>query len=291
MNKRAPPLLRFLSHITAIHIAWKISDIKGIDPRFSTHEILMEDDFKPAVQHQRRVNSKIHEVIKKEVIKLLDAGLIYHVSDSPWVSPVHCVSKKGGMTVVENKDNELIPTKMLKRLAGNEYYCFLDGFSRYFQISIDPESSESRECVVRSRGGGFHDMIEETMEVMLKYGVTHRLSTVYHPQTSGQVEVLNRGLKRILERTVDENQASWSDKLDDALWAFRTAFKTPIGCTPYKLVYGKTCHLPIKLKYTSLSDSLPSDSLQKKGPIVTDIPKMDKNEAKLDKTEHGIRRA
>ncbi|GJU26206.1 reverse transcriptase domain-containing protein, partial [Tanacetum coccineum] len=75
--------------------------------------------------------------------------------------------------------------------------------------------------------------------VMLKYGVTHRLSTAYHPQTSGQVEVSNRGLKRILETTVGENCASWSDKLDDALWAFRTAFKTPIGCTPYKLMYGK----------------------------------------------------
>ncbi|GKD23005.1 reverse transcriptase domain-containing protein [Tanacetum coccineum] len=83
----------------------------------------------------------------------------------------------------------------------------------------------------------------------LKYEVTHRLSTAYHPQTSGQVEVSNHGLKRILERTVGENRASWSDKLDDALWAFRTAFKTPIGCTPYKLVYGKACHLPIKLEH------------------------------------------
>ncbi|GKE49397.1 reverse transcriptase domain-containing protein, partial [Tanacetum coccineum] len=82
----------------------------------------------------------------------------------------------------------------------------------------------------------------------LKYGVTHRLSTAYHPQTSRQVEVSNRGLKRILERTVGENHASWFDKLEDALWAFRTAFKTPIGCTPYKLVYGKACHLPIELK-------------------------------------------
>nr|GEV73579.1 putative reverse transcriptase domain-containing protein [Tanacetum cinerariifolium] len=67
--------------------------------------------------------------------------------------------------------------------------------------------------------------------------------------TSSQVKVLNRGLKRILERTIGENRASWSDKLDDALWAFRTAFKTPIGCTPYKLVYGKACHLPIEIKH------------------------------------------
>ncbi|GJR19708.1 reverse transcriptase domain-containing protein [Tanacetum coccineum] len=124
-----------------------------------THKILMEEDYKLAVQHQRRVNLKIHDVIKKEVEKLLDAGLIYPISDSPWLSPVHCVPKKGGFTVVKNDENELIPTRlvtglrvcidyrklneatrkdhfplpfmdqMLERLAGNEYYCFLGLFS------------------------------------------------------------------------------------------------------------------------------------------------------------------
>nr|GEZ52456.1 reverse transcriptase domain-containing protein [Tanacetum cinerariifolium] len=79
--------------------------------------------------------------------------------------------------------------------------------------------------------------------------VTHRLSTAYHPETSGEVEVSNRGLKRILERTIGKNRGSWSDKLDDALWAFLIAYKTPIGCTPYKLVYGKACHLPIELEH------------------------------------------
>nr|GEY53995.1 reverse transcriptase domain-containing protein [Tanacetum cinerariifolium] len=153
-------------------IAWKISDIKGINPEFYTHQILMKEDFEPAVQHQRRVNPKIHDVIKQEVIKLLDDGLIYPISDSPWVSPMHCVPKKEGFTVVENEDNELIPTRlvtglhvcidyrklneatrkdhfpipfmdqMLERLAGNQYYCFLDGFSGYFQISIDPKDQE-----------------------------------------------------------------------------------------------------------------------------------------------------
>nr|GEU73031.1 reverse transcriptase domain-containing protein [Tanacetum cinerariifolium] len=117
------------------------------------------EDFEPAAQHQRRVNRKIHDVIKNEVLKLLDAGLIYPISNSPWVSPVHCIPKKGGFTVVENEENELILThlvtgwhvcidyqklneatrkdhfplpfmdQMLKRLAGNQYYCFLDGFS------------------------------------------------------------------------------------------------------------------------------------------------------------------
>ena len=148
-------------------IAWKLSDIKGINPEFCTHKILMEDDFKPAVQHQRRVNPKIHEVIKQEVLKLLDDGLIYPISDSPWVSPIHCVPKKGGITVVTNEDNELIPTRlvtgwrvcidyrklneatckdhfplpfmdqMLERLAGNEYYCVLDGFLLIQRINGD----------------------------------------------------------------------------------------------------------------------------------------------------------
>ncbi|GJU91420.1 reverse transcriptase domain-containing protein [Tanacetum coccineum] len=643
-------------------IAWKLSDIRGIDPEFCSHKILLEDDYQPSVQHQRRVNPKIHDVIKKEVEKLLDAGLIYPISDSPWVSPVHCVPKKGGMTVVTNEENELVPTRlvtgwrvcidyrklneatckdhfplpfmdqMLERLAGNEFYCFLDGFSGYFQIPIDPKDQEKTTFTCpygtfayrrmpfglcnapgtfqRCMMAIFHDMIEKTMEVfmddfsvfgdsfssclanldkmlkrcedtklalnwekshfmvkegivlghkisrkgievdkakvdvisklhytndrqgirsflghnknlilafqtlkkklteapiliasnwdqpfeimcdasdyaigavigqrclqclrvekfrsyltheqvivvytdhsalkylfnkkdakarllrwvlllqefdfkvidtkgaenyaadhlsrlenpyenifdpkeitetfpletlnvltskdqstpwfadfanyhagkfikkgmstqeknkffkdvkhyfwddpflfktcadqylrpkslhrdgkitsndiqvlvvdyfpkwveakssppndarvvvkflkslfsrfgapraiisdrgthfcndkfdkvMSKYGVTHRLSTPYHPQTSGQVEVTNRGLKRILERTVGENRASWSDKLDDALWAFRTAYKTPIGCTPYKLVYGKACHLPVETR-------------------------------------------
>nr|GFB41199.1 reverse transcriptase domain-containing protein [Tanacetum cinerariifolium] len=92
-------------------ITWKLSDIQGINPEFCTHKILIEEDYKPAVQHQRQVNPKIHDVIKKEVEKLLDAGLIYPIFDSPWVSPIHCVSKKGGFTVVENEENELIPTR------------------------------------------------------------------------------------------------------------------------------------------------------------------------------------
>ncbi|GJS13145.1 reverse transcriptase domain-containing protein [Tanacetum coccineum] len=211
-------LLKVLkSHKRAID--WKISDIWGIDPSFCTHKILMEDDFKPVVQHQRRVNPKIHEVIRAEVIKLLDARLIYPISDSPWVSPIHVVPKKGGMTVITNENNELIPTRlvtswrvcidyrklndatrkdhfplpcmdqMLERLAGNEFYCFLDGFFCYFQIPIDPQDQEKttftcpygtfayrrmsfglckaprtfQRCMVAI----FHDMIEKIMEVFI----------------------------------------------------------------------------------------------------------------------------
>ncbi|GJW53789.1 reverse transcriptase domain-containing protein, partial [Tanacetum coccineum] len=162
---------------------------------------------------------KIHDVIKKEVEKLLDAGLIYPILDSPWVSPVHCVPKKGGMAVVTNDENELVPTRlvtgwrvcidycklnkatrkdhfplpfmdqMLERLAGNEYYCFLDGFSGYFQIPIDPKDQENTiftcpygtfayRCMPfglcnppgtfqRCMMAIFHDMIEKTMEVFM----------------------------------------------------------------------------------------------------------------------------
>nr|GEW54466.1 DNA-directed DNA polymerase [Tanacetum cinerariifolium] len=102
-------------------------------------------------------------------------------------------------------------------------------------------------CLKTYRGTYFCN--DQFTRVMIKYGVTHRLATAYHPQTSGQVEVSNHGLKQILERTMGENRTSWSDKLDDALWAFRTAYKTPIGSNPYKLVYGKSCHLLIELEH------------------------------------------
>nr|GFD17882.1 reverse transcriptase domain-containing protein [Tanacetum cinerariifolium] len=92
-------------------IAWKLIDIR--DPEFCSHKILLKEDYSPKVQSQRRVNPKIHDVIKKEVEKLLDAGLIYPISDSPWVSPIHCVPKKGGMTVIKNDENELVPTRLV----------------------------------------------------------------------------------------------------------------------------------------------------------------------------------
>jgi hypothetical protein len=140
-------------------IGWVLSDLKGISPSYCMHNIMMEDDYKPVAQPQRRLNPTMKEVVRKEVVKLLEAGMIYPISDSTWVSPVQVVPKKGGMTVITNDKNELIPSRtvtgwrmcidyrrlnkatrkdhfplpfmdqMLERLAGQEYYCFLDGYS------------------------------------------------------------------------------------------------------------------------------------------------------------------
>ncbi|GJU44882.1 reverse transcriptase domain-containing protein [Tanacetum coccineum] len=103
------------------------------------------------------------------------------------------------------------------------------------------------KALISDRGTHFCNKIME--KTMKRYGVSHRFSTSYHPQTSGQVENTNRALKRILEKTVKDNPAIWSRKLDDALWAFRTAYKTPTGTTPYKLIYGKNCHLPFEIEH------------------------------------------
>ncbi|GJX34741.1 reverse transcriptase domain-containing protein [Tanacetum coccineum] len=374
----------------------------------------------------------MQEVIKKEIVKLLDTSIIYPIADSPWVSPIHCVPKKGGITVVTNENDELVPTRtvteattkdhfplpfmdqMLERLAGNKYFCFLDDFSGYFQIPIDPNDQEKitftcpfgtyayrrmpfglcnapatfQRCMLAI----FHDMIEESVEhckyahlvlnwenFMVKERIVlgHKVSRaglevdkakinllekdtlfefndecqkafellkekltctpviislnwnlsfelVYdasdfavravlgqkdeikdrkgteniaadylspiendessddsdvddnspgatlittsgknptyskyvltnaqssNQQPSGQVKNTNKALKRILEKTVKDIPAIWSRKLDDALWAFRTAYKTPTGTTPYKLLYVKNFHLPFEIEH------------------------------------------
>ena len=153
-------------------LGWKISDIKGISPLICSHRIHLEDGAQPRREPQRRLNPTLKEVVKKEVLKLLDAGIIFPISDSKWVSPVQVVPKKSGVTVVTNEAGELLPTRtvtgwrmcidyrklneatrkdhfplpfldqILERVAGHPFYCFLDGYSGYYQIEIALEDQE-----------------------------------------------------------------------------------------------------------------------------------------------------
>ena len=147
-------------------IAWSIEELKGINLSICMHKILLEETSKPSVEHQRRLNPVMKEVVRKEVLKLLNAGFIYAISDSPWVSLVHVVPKKGGFTVIRNEKNELIPTRtvtggrvcidykklntatrkdhfslpfidqMLDRLAGHPHFCFLDGIQDKIRLLL-----------------------------------------------------------------------------------------------------------------------------------------------------------
>ncbi|RVW27640.1 Retrovirus-related Pol polyprotein from transposon 17.6 [Vitis vinifera] len=126
-------------------IGWQISDLKGISPLVCTHHIYMEEEAKPIHQPQRRLNPHLQEMVRAEVLKLLQAGIIYPISDSPWVSPTQVVPKKSGITVVQNEKGEEISTRLtsvLERVSGHPFYCFLDGDSGYFQIEIDVEDQE-----------------------------------------------------------------------------------------------------------------------------------------------------
>ncbi|CAN6687791.1 unnamed protein product [Malus baccata var. baccata] len=164
-------LIRVLKEHKSV-IGWTLADIKGISPTTCMHRILLEEGAKLSREAQRRLNPPMLEVIKKEVIKLLDCGVIYPISDSRWVSPMQVVPKKSGVMVVKNEEQELVPTRvvtgwcvcidyrklnamtkkdhltlpfldqMLEMLAGYQFYCFLDGYSRYNQIVIAPEDQE-----------------------------------------------------------------------------------------------------------------------------------------------------
>ncbi|CAL8988261.1 unnamed protein product [Prunus brigantina] len=137
-------LIRVLKEFKST-IGWSIADIKGISPTMCMHRILLEEGAKPTREPQRRLNPNMKEVVRAEVLKLLDVGVIYPISDSKWVGAIHVVPKRRGVTVVKNEHKELVETRPAtswRRLAGHTYYCFLDGYSGYNQIVIAPEDQE-----------------------------------------------------------------------------------------------------------------------------------------------------
>ena len=153
-------------------IGYTLDDLKGISPTLCQHKINLEEDAKPVCDHQCRLNPKMKEVVRKEILKLLEAGIIYPVADSQWVSHVHCVPKKGGITIVPNDKDKLIPHRivtgyrmvidfhksnkatrkdhyplpfidqMLERLSKHTQFCFLDGYSGFSQIPASKEDQE-----------------------------------------------------------------------------------------------------------------------------------------------------
>nr|GEU89250.1 reverse transcriptase domain-containing protein [Tanacetum cinerariifolium] len=220
----------------------KVIDTKGAENLAADHLSRLENP------HQNVLDPKeINESFPLETLNLVSSR---GNSSTPWFADF--ANYHAGNLVVKG----MLSQQKNKFFKDVKHYLWDDPF--LFKIRAD---KVIRRCVHGQKAidilkachygpiGGHHGPNYTAKKVMLKFDVTHRLATPYHPQTSGQAEVSNRGLKRILERTLGENGASWLDKLDGALWAFRTAYKTPIGCTPYKLVYGKVCHLPIELEH------------------------------------------
>ncbi|XP_076949377.1 uncharacterized protein LOC143622003 [Bidens hawaiensis] len=232
-------------------IAWRLFDIQGISTAYYMHRILMEDEYKPVVQLQRRLNQNMQEVVKKEVLKLMDARMIYPISDSPWVSLTQVVPKKGGMTIVMNEKNELIPSRTVT------------GWRIKDKKGAENVAADHLSCLEDPRREELHEE-----EIGYDYATKEEVFRDVNRYVWDDPFLLKIGGDRILRRCVTKEKgwdilkhvhegltgghhvvkdAEEFVKLCDACQ--RTAYKTALGTTLFMLFYGKSCHLPVELEH------------------------------------------
>ncbi|GJU42895.1 reverse transcriptase domain-containing protein [Tanacetum coccineum] len=206
-----------------------------------------------AVDHLSRFENPHMEVLTKRKIadKFSDEHLMVLKSkfnnDEPW----RCVARSETLKILGHCHSGPTGGHHSANVTAKKVY-----ESRFYWPSVFKDANEYvRRCDACQRSGNIssrNEMPQNNIQLekaLQRYGVTHKLSMVYHPQSNGQTEVTNRVIKRILERSVGYNPKGWSEKLNDALWAFRTAYKTPTRCTPFRLIYGKACCLPIEIEH------------------------------------------
>ncbi|GJU76429.1 reverse transcriptase domain-containing protein [Tanacetum coccineum] len=240
----------------------KQSDDSEVDDNF-LGETLMKIDTRDESWFADFVNYLVSDIIPKGMThqqkNKFFSDLKHYFWEEPYLFKVcsdsmirHCVSGPKTRTILDQCHHEPTgghygPNTTAKKVLDSGFY---------WPTIIKEDYTQVRLCEACQKTGNISkrnemplnniQIMEKTIEI---YGVNHRLSTSYHPQTSGQVEKTNTALKRILKKTVKDNPAIWSRKLDDALWAFHTAFKTPTGTTLCKLVYGKNCHMPFEIEH------------------------------------------
>ncbi|GJX31688.1 reverse transcriptase domain-containing protein, partial [Tanacetum coccineum] len=257
LSEKEKKLLLQVLENRKVAFAWKMLDIKGISLSFCMHKILMKDDFKPVIP-QMCLNPKVQYVVKNKIVKLLDSRLIYRISDSLWISLFHVVPKKGGMTVVLNDNNELIPSRTVTRwraeLSDDEPWMnhMRSDYAKTMlrgDVLLEAKSLKSWSGNISSRSKMHQNNIQVEAQALLTNDARIVIKFLRKLFARFGVPKALITIKRILKRSVGYNPKNWSEKLDDALWAFRTAYKTPTRCTPFRLVYGKACHLPMEIEH------------------------------------------
>ncbi|XP_035844067.1 uncharacterized protein LOC118490504 [Helianthus annuus] len=247
-----PRLIRWILLLSEFDI--EIKDKKGAENVAADHLSRLEDPKREEVRED-----SIGDTFPHETIDFVSA----EVEGLPWFSDLANYLATGDLVRGMSYQQKKKLLREARKYIWDDPYLFRIGGDRVLRRCVSKEDGlDILRHVHEGLTGGHHGANVTAQKVfdsgfywptaLARYGVTHRLSTAYHPQTSGQVENANRGVKRILEKTVGKSRKDWSEKLDDALWAFRTAYKTPLGTTPFMIMYGKACHLPVELEHRAL---------------------------------------